>query len=167
MNELVYSVAFYLLAAVTLFAAIGVVAKKNLVHSALLLTVSFIGVAGVYILLHADFLAAVQILVYAGAVAILITLGVMLTRRESMDDSNPDHGHKMTSLFLVGLFAIVMISIFVATPWQLDANLFTDTVGGIAELLLNQYIVAFEVAAALLLVAMVGAIILAKGADEV
>lgn len=167
MNELVYSVAFYLLAAVTLLAAIGVVAKQNLVHSALLLTVAFIGVGGLYVLLHADFLAAVQILVYAGAVAVIITLGVMLTRRESMADSNPDHGHKMLAMFLVGLFAIVMISIFVATPWQLTTNAFSDTVGGIADLMLGEYVVAFEVAAVLLLVAMVGAIILAKGADEV
>ena len=58
--------------------------KKNILHSALLLAVCFIGVGGIYVLLHADFLAAVQILVYSGAVAVIITLAVMLTKRDIM-----------------------------------------------------------------------------------
>lgn len=167
MSEIFYSAVFYLLSLVTIFAALGVVLKKNLVHSALLLTVAFIGVGGIYLLLNADFLAAVQILVYAGAVAVMITLGVMLTRRENMAHSNPDHGHRVVALFITGLFAIVIISAFLVTPWQIDVHFTSDTVGALADLMLGQYVIAFEAAAVLLLVAMVGAIIMAKGADEV
>lgn len=167
MSEGFYSAVFYLLSLVIIFAALGVVLKKNLVHSALLLTASFIGVGGIYIMLNADFLAAVQILVYAGAVAVMITLGVMLTRREHMADSNPDHGHKLAALFVTGIFAIVVVSAFLVTPWQVDVHFTPDTVGALADLMLGQYVIAFEVAAVLLLVAMIGAIIMAKGADEV
>lgn len=166
MSEIVQSVIFYLLGAVTLLAAFGIVLGKNLVHSALFLTVSFFGVAGLYILLHADFLAAVQILVYAGTVAIIIALGIMLTRRESMENSNPDNGCRGPSAVLSALFAAVLIFILMATPWSTGINPVADTVSALADLMLGQYVLAFETAAVLLLVAMIGAIILAKGADE-
>lgn len=166
MSEIAQAVIFYLICAVTLLAALGVVLGKNLVHSALLLTVSFFGVAGLYILLHADFLAAVQILVYAGTVAIIIALGIMLTRRESMENSNPDHKRRWLPAGLSALFAAVIIYILTATPWKIGNNPVVDTVSALADLMLGQYVFAFETAAVLLLVAMVGAIILAKGADE-
>lgn len=167
MHELVYAAVFYLLSAVILLSALGVVLKKNLVHSALLLTVAFIGVGGLFILLHADFLAAVQLLVYAGAVSIMIVLGIMLTRRDSMAASNPDHEHKYGAGLVSALFLLVMVGAFLITPWQSAQNSFADTVGGLADLMLTKYIVPFEAVAVLLLAAMIGAIILAKGADEV
>jgi NADH-quinone oxidoreductase subunit J len=91
MGEIIYTAAFYVLAAITLLAAAGVVFNRNLVHSALLLALTFIGVAGLYVLLQADFLAAVQILVYSGAVAVIIVIGVMLTRWKSVATSSPSN----------------------------------------------------------------------------
>ena len=93
MNDLAVSIAFYALALVTVLSAVGVVFKKNILHSALLLAVCFIGVGGIYVLLHADFLAAVQILVYSGAVAVIITLAVMLTKRDVMEETNPSNNN--------------------------------------------------------------------------
>ena len=72
-----HTLAFYMLAGITLAAATGVVFKRNLVHSAFLLSVTFLGVAGLYMTLEAEFMAAVQALVYSGAVAILVVIGVM------------------------------------------------------------------------------------------
>lgn len=169
MSELAHTALFYLLAAITLVAALGVALGRNLVHSALSLTVSFLGVAGLYLLLYADFLAAVQILVYAGTVAVLIALGIMLTRRASMDDSNPDRSGR--SRFLAALLALGFAGLVgcaaASAVWPQTAAPAWDTVSGLAELMLGKYALAFETVAVLLLVAMLGAIVLAKGADEV
>ena len=74
-------VAFWILAAITVGAALGVAAVRNLIHSVVLLIVSFAGVAGLYITLSADFIAVVQILIYIGAIAILIIFAIVLTPR--------------------------------------------------------------------------------------
>ncbi len=88
MSELAYTIAFFIFAAITVAAAVGVVTRSNLVHSALLLALCFIGVSGLYVLLQADFLAAVQILIYNGAIAIVFVLGTMLTRRSTHHGTN-------------------------------------------------------------------------------
>ena len=80
---------FYALGTVALLGAMGVVFFRNVVHSALSLTASFIGIGCLYIFLSADFMGAVQFLVYGGAVAILIVMAIMLTRRDDMAHSNP------------------------------------------------------------------------------
>lgn len=169
MSELAQTALFYLLAAVTLVAALGVALGRNLVHSALSLTVSFLGVAGIYLLLYADFLAAVQILVYAGTVAILIALGIMLTRRASMDHSNPDRSGRsriLAALLALGFAGLVGCAAS-SVAWPEATAPTWDTVSALAELMLGKYVLAFETAAVLLLAAMLGAIVLAKGADEV
>jgi NADH:ubiquinone oxidoreductase subunit 6 (subunit J) len=167
MGELIYTVAFYVLAAITLIAAAGVVFNRNLVHSAFLLALTFIGVAGLYVLLQADFLAAVQILVYSGAVAVIIVIGVMLTRWKNVATSSPSNklgwGAALATLLLTG---IIVCSVLV-TPWNLSAAQGpAATASAIAAVLFSDYMVAFEAVAVLLLVAMVGAIILARGAEN-
>ncbi len=77
------SIIFYFLAAVTIIGALGVVLSPNVVHSALFLVLSFIGVAAIYFYIGAEFLGAVQLMVYSGAVAVLIVMAIMLTRRKS------------------------------------------------------------------------------------
>lgn len=166
-GDLTYTAAFYLLSLVTLGAAAGVVIKRNLVHSALLLALSFIGVAGLYVLLQAEYLAAVQILVYSGAVAVMVVIGIMLTVRGEMQDSNPPGRLGWSAGIVAALFTGILVMAVTATPWKQSAlGVVKDSTPVIAQLLLNEYVLAFEAAAVLLLVAMMGAIILAKGADE-
>nr|WP_092070301.1 NADH-quinone oxidoreductase subunit J [Dendrosporobacter quercicolus]NSL48196.1 NADH-quinone oxidoreductase subunit J [Dendrosporobacter quercicolus DSM 1736]SDM08751.1 NADH dehydrogenase subunit J [Dendrosporobacter quercicolus] len=167
MSELVFIAAFYLLAAVTVASALGVVLKQNLVHSALLLVVCFIGVSGLYVMLNAEFLAAVQLLVYSGAIAVILVLGVMLTRRRSMNESNQNNERSFRAAALGTALLAVLVGAIALTPWQHSAAGALDHAAPvIARALLTDYMVAFEVAALLLLAAMVGAIVLAKGVEE-
>lgn len=159
--------AFYLLAAVVLAAAAGVVFRRNLVHSALLLAVTFIGVAGLYILLAADFLAAVQLLVYNGAVAVIVVIGVMLTQKGDMKNSNPPNRMGRGILAVVVLLAAGMLAAVLTTKWPVVAHPAPgETAAAIAGLLLGEFAIAFEAAAVLLLAAMIGAIILARGGEN-
>lgn len=158
--------AFYLLAAIVLAAAAGVVFRRNLVHSALLLAVTFIGVAGLYILLAADFLAAVQLLVYNGAVAVIVVIGVMLTQKGDMKNSNPDGRLGRSALVVAALLAGGLLTAALKTNWPAAVKpMPAETAGPIAALLLGDFAIAFETAAVLLLAAMIGAIILARGGE--
>lgn len=139
------------------------VMNKNIFHSALFMIVTFLGVAGMYVMLYADFLAAVQVLVYGGAIAIFVVFGIMLTQRGNMKESNlfsksaPFAALVSVALILVnGLMAV-------KTNWNVS-NVAPpeETVGSIAELMLQKFVVPFEVAAILLLVALIGAVIIAK-----
>ncbi|MDN5326524.1 MAG: hypothetical protein PWP41_1220 [Moorella sp. (in: firmicutes)] len=155
---------FWLLAAITIAAALAVVLLKNIVHSALYLVLTFAGVAGIYILLQAEFLAAVQLLIYAGAVAILIVFAVMLTRRGDIKASNL-YNFNYLAAGVVSLALLVIIILgngrmaWTAAPAPAPAS----NVAAIANAFLGRYAIPFEVAAVLLLVAMVGAILLARG----
>lgn len=159
---------FYVLGTVALLGALGVVFFRNVVHSALSLTGSFIGIGCLYIFLSADFMGAVQFLVYGGAVAILIVMAIMLTRREDMAHSNPSAGilAQAGALVVAGLFGLLMAGVAFLSPFLPEPTTFEDTVTGLADLMLTKFILPFEVAAVLLLMAMIGAIVLAKGADE-
>lgn len=167
MGDLAYTISFYVLSAITLLAAAGVIFKRNLVHSALLLALSFIGIGGLYLLLHADFLAAVQILVYNGAVAVIIVIGIMLTRWQNLDNSSPSNTLGLTGGIMAALVTGIILLAVTSTPWAISATLAPSvSAPAIASILLSDFAIAFEAAAVLLLVAMIGAIMLAKGADK-
>jgi len=156
---------FWLLAFITLGSALSVVFLTNIVHSALSLIMTFLGVAGIYITLHADFLAAVQVLVYAGAVSILIVFGIMLITRGDgrMEETNLFGKYKYTAAIVVTAFFAVLSYFLIKTPWYLEEGVLSeDTIGDIAELLLGQFVIPFELAAILLTVAMIGAIVIAR-----
>lgn len=154
---------FWIVAGITIIAALAVVNLTNLIHSALWLVVAFVGVAITYLILEAEFLAAVQIIVYAGAIAILIVFGVMLTRRGDIRESNLFNNYRVAGgLVSLGLMAII-VSMVVKTQWALEMAAVPDNgVGRLAHSLLGQFVIPFEIAAVLLLVALVGAIIIAK-----
>lgn len=160
--------AFWILAFIIIVAGLGVVFLKNIVHSALALIATFIGVAGIYLTLHSEFLAAIQILVYAGAIAILIIFGIMLITRGSgkMDETNLFGRHKISA----GIVVLVMISVvsflILQTPWQTTVELNEAVMGDIARLIFYDHVVAFELAGILLTAAMVGAIIIARGVKK-
>lgn len=158
---------FFFLAVVIIIFAILMVSSRNLVHSALFMVAAFVGIAGIYAMLSADFLAVVQVLVYVGAISVLLVFGVMLTRRTDMKSSNPGNRHKLGAfLTAIGLFGVLTWKVL-STEWAVtSAPPAETTVGQIADLLLGKYVVPFEAAAVLLLVAMAGAILLAKGADD-
>lgn len=160
--------AFWLLAAIIIASALAVVLLKNIVHSALFLVLTFVGVAGIYILLNAEFLAAVQVLVYAGAVAVLIVFAVMLTRRGDIRASNLFNSSSLAAgVVALALFIIITLATG-RTTWMATSggNLSESNVGAVADAFLGRFVIPFEVAAVLLLVAIVGAIILARGVRE-
>lgn len=164
MNELVGSAVFYVLALVIIGTALGVVLNKNLVHSALLMTACFIGVGIMYISLAADFLGAVEFMTYSGGVAVLIVMGVMLTHKGEGVPSNPFNGRQTLAAAVAVTFAAVMGAAVTMVQLPSGAGFVSeDTVSGLADMMLNTYILPFEIAAVLLLAALLGAIVLAKG----
>jgi NADH-quinone oxidoreductase subunit J len=155
--------AFYTLAAVIVIAGLLVVLMKNIVHSVLWLAVCFIGMAGLFLTLDADFLAAVQLLVYAGAVCIMIVLAIMVIRRADMKFTNPFNTQVYAALGVVLLVLAVCTFLAARTQWFVSrAAVPENTVEPIATLMLSKYVIPFEVVAVLLLVALVGALLIAR-----
>lgn len=154
---------FVLLGVVTLGGALGVVLARNIFHSALFLILSFLGVAGIYVLLEAPFLAAVQVFIYIGAVAVLIIFAIMLTRRlpgAGIRQVNNQWGVAgFVSLVLFAALAFLLWGV----GWQIAEGVPAATsVADLGKALLTDYVLPFEVAAVLLLVSLVGAIIIAR-----
>lgn len=154
---------FILLALLTLGAAWMVVTTRNLLRAALWLIVAFFGIAGIFILLQAEFLAVVQVLIYIGAISILIIFAIMLTRR-LMDPQQPRFNSQwglvggFAALLFVGLAAVVTR---VAWPVAAAAPV-ADPIGRLGADFVGPYTVPFEVASVLLVVALIGAIIIAR-----
>lgn len=163
------TVVFFIFAIMAVAAAWGVVTSKNIVHSALFLALSFAGVAVLYVLMNADFLAAVQLLVYTGAVAIMIVFAVMLTLRGEVSESSPENRNwGWGALVSILVFVMIILVILTNSDWRILPTPWTSTSSALdlSWLLMQQYMIPFEVAAILLTVALVGAIVLAKGVKE-
>lgn len=145
-------------------AAIGVVLFDNIVYSAFLLGGVFISMAGMYLLLNADFVAAAQLLVYVGAVNVLILFAIMLVNKREEFVSLPTAWVRkaLTAVVGLGLFALLSTMVL-ATPWSLStATPVNNSIVVIGEHFFSDYLLPFELASILLLMAMVGAIILAR-----
>ncbi len=153
-------VAFWLLAALTVGSALGVVAVRDLIRAVVLLITSFLGVAGLYITLSADFVAVVQVLIYAGAISVLILFAIMLTPLASRD--NAEAFLQVPGLLLAGLVAFTIGLVSLETDWSEGRGFPEDTATEIGEALLSRYVLPFELASVLLLVAMLGAILLVR-----
>jgi NADH-quinone oxidoreductase subunit J len=166
-----YAIAFYTLAALILGFAILVVTTKNTVHSVLYLVLDFLFVAALYVMLNAPFLAVIQVLVYAGGIVVLYLFVVMLVNLKRPPEAHQDPARRtklgfglgvavLAELGAIALFSSnipVPASIVPAAPLPVSGN--TEEVGW---LLYTSYLIPFEVASMLLLVAMIGAILLAK-----
>jgi NADH-quinone oxidoreductase subunit J len=157
------NVAFGMIAAVMVVAAIGVVTMKNIVHAALALVVVLAGVAAQYIVLQAEFLGIVQVLIYIGAVIVLFLFGIMLTRSPMRRSAEYDNDQRvlagLVSLLIFGVLAFLLHDQFGND--QLHLGQPTQTTA-IADSIFRTYVVAFEVVSMLLLAALVGAIVLAR-----
>jgi len=163
------AIAFYTIAAFVLGFAVLVVSTKDTVHSVLFLVLDFLFVAALYVLLGAEFLAAIQVLVYAGGIVVLYLFVVMLVNLKGLPEEHRDP-HRRTKLGL-GLAAAVLVelgAIFAsgyARPVPQVAEAAIPVVGNTEEvgwLLYTNYLIPFEIVSMLLLVAMIGAIVLAK-----
>jgi len=157
------TIAFWILAIVTVVAALGVVLLRNVFRAALALMLCFLAVAGIYITLSADFLAAVQVLVYIGAISILIILAIMLTR--DVQRGSPT-GRLRFPAFIVAVlfFGAVAFAIF-RTSWQIAAiPPLEPTTPALASALFGEggFILPVEIAPLLLLAAILGAIVLVR-----
>ena len=154
-------IAFWLLAGLTVGSALGVVAVRDLIRALVLLITSFLGVAGLYITLSADFVAVAQVLIYAGAISILLIFAIMLTPLASRD--NAETFLQAPALLLAGLVAFTVGFISLETDWSIaERGGFDETASAIGEALLSKYVLPFEMASVLLLVAMLGAIVLVR-----
>lgn len=158
-------VIFYLVAAVTVSGALGVVLARNVVHSALFLILSLIAVAGVFILLTAEFLAIVQVLVYGGAVTILILFAMMLTRVRditgSLNGPQAPFAAVAAATFMVTSVVAVTSTEFPGESEEIHV-ISTEQIG---NALFTTWAVPFEIASLVLTVALIGAIILARGEE--
>ncbi len=159
---------FFIFTIFTLGGAFGVVTSRNLYYAALFLIMSFSGMAGYFVLLNAGFLAAVQIVVYVGAIAILILFAIMLSRKV-MTRSEPLLNRQWgLGLVAAALFFFVMLVVPFNVKWPLSNDFSTgNELVQLGVAFLGSYVIPFEVVSILLLVALVGAIILARDTSDV
>ncbi len=165
MDSVGYHLAFWSLAVISVGAALGVVVSRNLIHAVIFLILAFVGVAGLYLVLSAEFIAVVQVLVYVGAISVLMLFAILLTPRAARDNAETSMRHPAT--ILMGLVTAAMVFVAVETDW---AAVLDDPVAEsprvIGQSLINEFVLPFEIAAVLLTAALVGAIALAREDPE-
>jgi len=155
--------AFWIMAVVVVVAALGVVFLRNVFRAALALVLCFITVAGLYITLSADFLAAVQILVYVGAISVLIILAIMMTRE--VQQGSPSNRMKLPAFIVAAVLLGIMIYTVTKTSWQIAAESpLTPTTAPLATKLFSEsgFILPVEIAAMLILATILGAIVITR-----
>ena len=158
---------FYVFAVVTVASAAVVVLARSLIYSAFALLFTFFGVAGLYVLLGADFLAATQLLVYVGGILVLLLFGVMLTHKLYDLDLRSEVTQFLPGIIVsAGLFVILVIT-FSKTQWAAGpGRLPSATTAEIGRLFMGQYILPFEAASVLLLIALIGAAMIVRRRKE-
>ena len=175
--SLLANIVFWVIAASSIIAALAVVLLKDLFRAALFLIVSFLGVAGMFVLLRAEFLAVVQVLVYVGAISVLIIFAILMTR--DVEEGSPANKFRLPMAIFSALFAAVAIYVAVSTNWNtLESavasgaiaeettakitEVYSNTIPWIGRLLLRDFVLAFEVASVVLLAALIGALALIR-----
>ncbi|MBI4200325.1 MAG: NADH-quinone oxidoreductase subunit J [Chloroflexi bacterium] len=152
---------FYAASALTLGGGMGVVATRNVVYAALSLLASLMGVAGIYLVLFAEFLALVQVLIYGGAIVIVVLFALMLTRLRELGGPMEHRQWPLALVGALGLFAVLAAAIArTGVPQGLERM--GPPVAKVGASLFSQWAVPFEAASVLLLVALIGAIVLAR-----
>lgn len=157
------SLVFFALAFLTIVSSLMVVSSKNVFHSAIFLILALFGVAGLFVLLEAPFLAAAQVLIYVGAIAILMIFAVMLTAR--IADENIRHTNEQVPTGLaisLGLLIIMLYSLW-NTPMPVSQGVPTGVAGHkLGEMFLTTFVLPFEIVSVLLVAALIAALIIAK-----
>jgi len=144
--------------------AIWVVVSPNLVHSAVSLLITLFGVAGLYVFLYADFLAATQVVIYVGGILVLIIFGVMLTNKIDKPVIASDSSNKIIGVLVSGFVFSILSIVILQTDWQILPNNTEgpSTVELIGKLILGKYLLPFELISILLLAALTGSALLAR-----
>ena len=160
---MVGQILFFIIAGLTLLMALGVVVARNLFHAALFLVGVFFGIAAIFILLEAEFLAMAQIIIYIGAITTLIIFAIMLSKGV-MDDELGNYNNQWyfaggATIFFFGLVSWLMTRM---PAHMMAGKIPDDAIQQIGKGFVGHYVVPFEVASVLLLVALVGAIMLAR-----
>ena len=159
-----YDIIFYFFAFVSLVSGAVVVFTRNIVHAAFSLLFTFFGVAGLYVLLNADFVAVTQLLVYVGGILVLIIFGVMLTNKVVDVDLKSGTMQTLPASIIVAMTAGTLCGIFYISDWKVvrDVPQAATTTNQLGELFMTTYLLPFEVASVVLLVALVGAALIAR-----
>ncbi len=160
-------IVFLILAVAAVGSAVGMVTSGNMFYSALLLIACLFMVAGFYVLLEAPFLAAVQVLVYVGAIAVLIIFAVMLTERLMSKETHTWNEQWWVALLVAVCLAAVLLYVVLTATWQVSAAASpSEAIAELGKTLMSTYVLPFEVASVLLLMALIGAIIIAREETE-
>ena len=168
---------FYTFAAVTVIGALMVVTQKNPVYSVLSIIASFFGLAGLYVLLEAPFVAVAQIIIYAGAIMVLFLFTVMLLNATREDAAELDRAHPLYRPMAVRVGAVLAVLLALELGWALsrtsglavgvaDERPAASSVRELGRILFTDYMFAFEVTSILIIASMVGAVVLARKREE-
>jgi NADH-quinone oxidoreductase subunit J len=162
-TEIIASIAFWVFAIAALAGAFGTVMARRLFHNALFLVVALSSVAALYVLLSADFLAAVQVLVYTGAIVILLLFAIMLTPQQVELPVFAAGGQRFAAGAVSVVLFLILVGVIYSSPWPLAAQpLDQPTSSQIGTAMLTTYVFPFELVSVLLLASMIGAILLAR-----
>ena len=162
-SQIVPQTVFYLIALITIASAVLAVTLRNLFHSVLALVVVLFCIAVLYLFLNAEFLAITQILIYVGAIVTLIIFAVLLTARIGSPLIRQTNEQKLVSFIVCLSMLFVIILVFLLTPWQsFYDRTHLATLAKLGEALLTTYVFPFEIISIVLLIALIGAIILAR-----
>ncbi len=159
-----FDLVFFVFAVITIVSGFIVVFSKNIIYSAFALLFTFFGVAGIYALLQADFLAVTQILIYVGGILVLMLFGVMLTNKVINVEIKTGTFQTIPALILVAIVAGTLAGLFYSTWRTTGAAMITlpPTTQALGEMLMTGYLLPFEVASVILLVALIGAAMTAR-----
>jgi NADH-quinone oxidoreductase subunit J len=158
-----YDIIFYLFATITVLSAFFVVSNRNIVYSAFFLLFTFFGVAGIYVLLGADFVAIVQLIVYVGGILILLLFGVMLTNKITNVEIKTGTINIYPAVIGVGLLSGSLLAALITSKWKTfptEAPL--PTTAALGTMLLQEYSLVFELLGIILLIALIGAASIAR-----
>jgi NADH:ubiquinone oxidoreductase subunit 6 (subunit J) len=160
--DLIEPLIFYLAGGVVVLGALAVVFLPRIIHAALSLVLFFIGVGGVFILLHAEFVAVAQIIIYAGAITVLVLFAVMLTQGSQSPESNPFNLQRWVAALVAGATFAALLPAVTSLPSTIQPGPNHDIIPDLGKAMLGQWVLPFEIASVLLLAAMIGAIVIAK-----
>jgi len=162
-SQLLTYVAFFVLAAIALIGAFLAVTLRNLVRAALGLILSFMGVAGIYFVLEAEFVAIVQVIIYVGAISVLILFAIMLTRGLMTSTASAENSQWVAAAFVALLVFAILFFVAFTTNWPAaPAPSISDLIPKLGTELITTYLLPFEAVSLLLLAALVGAIVIAR-----
>lgn len=165
----VFDIVFFIFAFITIVSGFVVVFSKSIIYAAFSLLFTFFGVAGLYVLLQADFLAVTQILIYVGGIMVLLLFGVMLTNKVVNVELRTGTIHTIPALILVAVVAGSLAGVFYST-WKdvpAPASTLTTTTNALGTMLMTGYLLPFEIASVVLLVALIGAAFTARRTRKV